>query len=91
MERHSGVRYVGRCIYAALYRPRGVVKNDETSHRPPERNKPMTQEEDLQGAIPLRHNNDGLAGQLCADVNRRCLGARSELPAVLAGPVDGNG
>lgn len=80
----NGVYYVGRCIYAELYRSCGVVKNDETSHGPPERNKPMTQEENLHGDIPLHHNNDGLAGQLCAVVNWRYLSARSKLPTVLA-------
>lgn len=59
------------------------MKNDEMSHGPPERNKPMTQEENPHGDIPLHHNNDGLAGQLCADVNWRYLRARSKLPTVL--------
>lgn len=78
------MHYVGRCIYAELYRSRGVAKDDETSHGPPERNKPMTQEQNLHGDIPLHHNNDGLAGQLCANVNWRYLRARSKLHTVLA-------
>lgn len=65
------------------------VVRSETSHGPPERNEPMTQEENLHGDIPLHHNNDGLAGQLCAAVNWSYLRARSKLPTVLADRASG--